>query len=195
MGFSQTIPFVFSTAGYGFVLNMPGYGHVAVGEQGVGGMRWDLDAALGFDFWITTGSHHQVYRAYADATGHSPMLPEDAMVFWCVSQPRASYPGDTCAPCHLQASVLAVSSPRTSLFFQLIGQPWHFPSRLTPESSSVTNRLAPGNPAIATRAPTLPSPWPKSTESWSWTSVSSSLTTKTRSWTVISPPTRAATRL
>lgn len=79
----QTIPFVYSSGGYGFVLNMPGYGHVTVGAKGVGGATWHLDAALGLDFWVTQGTPSGVYQQYADATGHAPMLPEDAMVFWC----------------------------------------------------------------------------------------------------------------
>ena len=35
----MTIPFAYSTAGYGVVFNMPGYGHVVVGAKGEGGME------------------------------------------------------------------------------------------------------------------------------------------------------------
>ena len=61
---------------------MPGYGHVVVGDSGVGGMLWQADAALDLDMWVTAGSHDAVYKQYADATGHAPMLREDAMIFW-----------------------------------------------------------------------------------------------------------------
>lgn len=87
--FHVTIPFVYSTGGYGFVFNMFGYGHVQVGTQGVGGMRWQADAALELDVWVTSsppGSSgmdaESIYSQYADATGHAPMLREDAMIFW-----------------------------------------------------------------------------------------------------------------
>lgn len=81
--FHVTIPFAYSTAGYGVVFNMPGYGHVVVGAKGEGGMDWKADAALGLDVWITAGSTPgAVYEQYADATGHAPPLRENAMIFW-----------------------------------------------------------------------------------------------------------------
>jgi alpha-glucosidase (family GH31 glycosyl hydrolase) len=81
--FHVTIPFAYSTAGYGVVFNMPGYGHVTIGAKGEGGMEWKADAALGLDVWITAGSTPAaVYEQYADATGHTPPLREHAMLFW-----------------------------------------------------------------------------------------------------------------
>lgn len=87
--FHVSIPFAYSTAGYGFLFNMGGYGFVKVGEDGVGGMEWQADATLGLDFWVSTlpanvptTAAAQIYEQYADATGHAPMLREDAMIFW-----------------------------------------------------------------------------------------------------------------
>lgn len=87
--FHVSIPFAYSTAGYGFLFNMGGYGSVKVGEDGVGGMTWRADAALGLDFWVSalpsgvpTTAPAPIYEQYADATGHAPMLREDAMIFW-----------------------------------------------------------------------------------------------------------------
>ena len=87
--FHVSIPFVYSTAGYGLLFNMPGYGFASMGELGSGGSSWQADAALALDFWITglpagaqTSSASPIYRQYADATGHAPMLREDAMLFW-----------------------------------------------------------------------------------------------------------------
>ena len=40
MKFHVTIPFAYSTAGYGFLWNMPGQGRVNVGAAGEGGMQW-----------------------------------------------------------------------------------------------------------------------------------------------------------
>ena len=88
--FHVTIPFAVSSVGYGFVFNMPGAGVVTVGEQGMGGMAWRADAALGIDVWLTTvpagvvgsGDLSAIYKQYADATGHAPALREEAMLFW-----------------------------------------------------------------------------------------------------------------
>lgn len=87
--FHVSIPFVYSTAGYAFLYNMPGYGNATMGAFGVGGMHWSSDAALAVDFWVSgvpagapTTDAGSVYRQYADATGHAPPLREDAMIFW-----------------------------------------------------------------------------------------------------------------
>ena len=93
--FHVTIPFAYSSLGYGFLFNMPGAGTVTVGEKG--GMAWTQEAALGLDFWVSAAPHGteagqappEVYAQYADATGHAPMLREDAMIFW-QSRNRAS---------------------------------------------------------------------------------------------------------
>ena len=83
--FHITIPFAVSSAGYSFVFNMPGAGTVAVGEDG--GMVWTATAALGLDMWVSvlpaaSAGLSDLYEQYADATGHSPPLREDAMLFW-----------------------------------------------------------------------------------------------------------------
>ena len=90
--FHVSIPFAYSTAGYGFLWNMPGQGRVNVGVHGVGGMLWQADATTGLDFWVTGTPHgdsdkaaiarRDVYSRYADATGHAPPLRENAMIFW-----------------------------------------------------------------------------------------------------------------
>lgn len=87
--FHVSIPFAYSTAGYGLLFNMPGYGSVKVGAHGVGGAAWSAKAALYLDFWVTAlpdgveaPAAGPIYRQYADATGHAPPLREDAMAFW-----------------------------------------------------------------------------------------------------------------
>ena len=87
--FHVSIPFVYSTAGYGLLYHMPGYGNVSIGALGSGGSQWASSAALALDFWVTglpAGSPPSaagpIYRQYADATGHAPPLREDAMIFW-----------------------------------------------------------------------------------------------------------------
>ena len=91
--FHVTVPFAYSTAGYGVVFNMPGYGHVKVGSAGSGGMVWRADFGLDLDFWISAAptsadsdapgsAAAAIYSQLADATGHAPALREDAMIFW-----------------------------------------------------------------------------------------------------------------
>ena len=87
--FHVSIPFVYSTAGYGFLYNMPGYGSASMGNFSVGGMQWRSDAALAIDAWVTglpagaaASDPRAIYRQFADATGHAPRLREEAMLFW-----------------------------------------------------------------------------------------------------------------
>jgi len=87
--FHVTIPFFYSTSGYGFLANMPGNGEVTVGALGTGGTTWTFDADVGIDLWVTTlptgaaaTAAEPIYSQYADATGHAPMLRDDAMIFW-----------------------------------------------------------------------------------------------------------------
>lgn len=78
---------------------MPGAGTATMGGAGVGGSTWQATAALGLSVWVTAlpaaarpdagssgaGSVHMaapIYAQYADATGHAPMLREEAMLFW-----------------------------------------------------------------------------------------------------------------
>ena len=108
--FHVSIPFAYSSAGYGVLYNMPGYGAVEVGALGQGGMEWTSEAtALGLDFWVTAHppcveceesggtlvdarkhggvtssprAAEPIYAQYADATGHAPLLRESAQLFW-----------------------------------------------------------------------------------------------------------------
>ncbi|KAL1526761.1 hypothetical protein AB1Y20_015457 [Prymnesium parvum] len=89
--FHVSIPYAYSTAGYGLLYHQFGYGQVKVGAFGVGGMNWSSDAVLGLDLWVgglpateavPGASASSIYSQYASATGHAPALREDAMRFW-----------------------------------------------------------------------------------------------------------------
>ena len=78
---------MYSTAGFGFLLNLPGDGSVAVNSSGA--IDWDVVAQKQMDFWITTtpaaaagAAAAPVYKQYADAVGHAPPLPGYAALFW-----------------------------------------------------------------------------------------------------------------
>ncbi|MFI8929491.1 TIM-barrel domain-containing protein [Streptomyces sp. NPDC053474] len=75
-----TIPFLYSSRGYGLLWNNPAMGRV---ELGADATRWVADQSRQIDYWITAGdTPAQVMAAYADATGHPPLLPEWASGFW-----------------------------------------------------------------------------------------------------------------
>ena len=87
--FHVSIPYVASSAGYGFLWNMPGYGVVSVGGRGEGGAAWSAAAALGIDLWVSglprgvpSPGWPQLYSSYADATGHAPAVRDTALAFW-----------------------------------------------------------------------------------------------------------------
>ncbi|MDX6228802.1 MAG: alpha-D-xyloside xylohydrolase [Frankiales bacterium] len=75
-----SIPFAVSSRGYGFLWNLPAVGRV---ELSTNGTRWVADSARQIDYWVTTGAGPaDILAHYADATGHSPELPEWASGFW-----------------------------------------------------------------------------------------------------------------
>jgi alpha-D-xyloside xylohydrolase len=74
-----TIPVLVSSRGYGLLWNSPAIGRV---ELALNGTRWVADSARQLDYWVTAGAPAQILRAYADATGHAPMLPRWAAGFW-----------------------------------------------------------------------------------------------------------------
>ena len=75
-----SIPFLLSNRGYGFFWNNPAVGRVELGQNHT---RWIAEATSKLDYWITLGdTPAQIVERYADATGHSPMLPEWAAGFW-----------------------------------------------------------------------------------------------------------------
>jgi len=75
-----TIPFLFSSRGYGFLWNNPAVGRV---ELGYTATRWVAEAAPQIDYWITTGDGPaDILSNYAVVTGHAPQFPEWASGFW-----------------------------------------------------------------------------------------------------------------
>ncbi|RFA07031.1 family 31 glucosidase [Subtercola boreus] len=74
------IPFVLSSRGYALLWNVPAVGRV---DFAANATRWQAGQAREIDYWITAAPTpaDQLAR-YADATGHSPDLPEWASGFW-----------------------------------------------------------------------------------------------------------------
>jgi alpha-D-xyloside xylohydrolase len=75
-----SVPFLVSSRGYGFLWNLPAVGRAEFAQNGT---RWVADAARQIDYWVTTGDDPgAILSNYADATGHTPMLPDWAAGFW-----------------------------------------------------------------------------------------------------------------
>ena len=74
-----TIPFVYSSLGYGFIWNNPSTGSVDLSENRT---RWSADATKKIDFVVIGGSPKEVSETLADLTGHAPVMPHWATGFW-----------------------------------------------------------------------------------------------------------------
>ena len=74
-----TVPFVYSSRGYGFLWNNPAVGSVELAENR---MRWRADATRKLDFVIIAGNPKEVSETLADLTGHAPVMPHWATGFW-----------------------------------------------------------------------------------------------------------------
>lgn len=75
-----SIPFMVSSRGYGFLWNNPAIGRV---ELGTNTTRWVAEVTQQLDYLVMAGdSYADIMERYADATGHSPVLPEWAAGFW-----------------------------------------------------------------------------------------------------------------
>lgn len=75
-----SIPFLFSSRGYGLLWHNPAIGRVELGNSET---RWVAEATSQLDYWITCGSTPaEIMEHYADATGHAPEFPVWASGFW-----------------------------------------------------------------------------------------------------------------
>lgn len=74
-----TIPYVYSSLGYGFIWNSPSTGTV---DLSVNRTRWTSDAAKRIDYVVIAGNPKEVTEVLADLTGHAPMMPHWATGFW-----------------------------------------------------------------------------------------------------------------
>ena len=75
----STVPFVYSSLGYGFIWNNPAVGNVELSENRT---RWSVGATKKLDYVVIAGSPAEVCSALADLTGHAPLMPHWATGFW-----------------------------------------------------------------------------------------------------------------
>ncbi|HSP20037.1 MAG TPA: TIM-barrel domain-containing protein [Myxococcaceae bacterium] len=75
-----SVPFVLSSAGYGFFWHDPSIGRATFGRNRT---EWQAESTRQLDYWITAGDDPaQIVRAYTAATGRPPMMPEHGLGFW-----------------------------------------------------------------------------------------------------------------
>ncbi|WP_025677962.1 TIM-barrel domain-containing protein [Paenibacillus massiliensis] len=75
-----SVPFVLSSAGYGFLWHNPAIGQV---HFSLNVTEWSAPSTKQLDYWITAGdSPAEIEESYATATGKVPMMPDYGFGFW-----------------------------------------------------------------------------------------------------------------
>lgn len=74
-----TIPYIYSSLGYGFLWNNPAVGNVELSNNRT---RWSVGATKKIDFVIIAGTPKEITSTLTDLTGHSPVMPHWATGFW-----------------------------------------------------------------------------------------------------------------
>ncbi|WP_205687281.1 TIM-barrel domain-containing protein [Cellulomonas endophytica] len=75
-----SVPFVVSSAGYGFLWHNPAVGRATFARNRT---EWAAESCRQIDWWVTVGrTPAEITRRYAEATGHAPMMPEHGLGFW-----------------------------------------------------------------------------------------------------------------
>lgn len=75
-----SIPFVFSSLGYGMLWNNPAVGEVHFSTNLT---IWTAHSTKILDYWVTAGnSVDEIEQQYSEVTGRVPMMPDYAMGFW-----------------------------------------------------------------------------------------------------------------
>lgn len=74
-----SIPFVYSSLGYGFLWNLPSTGQCELTKNHT---RWTSDSTEQIDYVVIAGKPREVSKVFADLTGHVPVMPHWASGFW-----------------------------------------------------------------------------------------------------------------
>lgn len=74
-----TIPYVYSSLGYGFLWNVPSIGRVDFAKNKT---RWHSDCCQAIDYVVIAGTPAEACETLANLTGHAPVMPDWATGFW-----------------------------------------------------------------------------------------------------------------
>lgn len=76
----SSIPFVYSSRGYGFLWNNPAIGRCELTQNHT---LWEANSTKQLDYLVIAGeSPAEIMSRYADLTGHAPVFPSWASGFW-----------------------------------------------------------------------------------------------------------------
>ncbi len=75
----STVPYVYSSLGYGFLWNNPAVGSV---ELALNRTRWRVEETRKIDYVVIGGTPAEACGTLADLTGHAPVMPHWATGFW-----------------------------------------------------------------------------------------------------------------
>lgn len=74
-----TIPYVYSSLGYGFLWNVPSTGHCELAKNRT---RFPSDCCHAIDYVVIGGTPMECATVLSDLTGYAPQMPEWATGFW-----------------------------------------------------------------------------------------------------------------
>ena len=74
-----TIPYVYSSRGYGFLWNVPSTGLCELSNNRT---RWNSDCCHAIDYVVIAGTPAETCKVLADLTGYAPKMPQWATGFW-----------------------------------------------------------------------------------------------------------------
>ncbi len=74
-----TIPYVYSSLGYGFLWNVPSTGLCELTNNRI---RWNSDCCHSIDYVVIAGTPAEACKSLSDLTGYAPKMPEWATGFW-----------------------------------------------------------------------------------------------------------------
>lgn len=74
-----TIPYVYSSRGYGFLWNVPSTGLCELSKNRT---RWSSDCCHAIDYVVIAGTPMETSKVLSDLTGYAPKMPEWATGFW-----------------------------------------------------------------------------------------------------------------
>ena len=76
----NSVPFLVSSLGYGFLWNNPAVGRATFGKNFT---EWIARSTRDMDYWFTAqDTPKQILAAYTEVTGHAPVFPEELMGLW-----------------------------------------------------------------------------------------------------------------
>lgn len=134
-----SIPFLFSSRGYGLLWHNPAVGRV---ELGYSETRWVAEATPQLDYWITAGATPaEIMEHYADATGHAPEFPEWASGFWQCKLRYATQEELLSVAREYKRRGLPLSVIVIDFFNWTLQGDWHFDSEAWPDPQGMVREL------------------------------------------------------